>query len=193
MPRPDALLCRIGYAEEWLRRARHDWLKGDGPAAVRRLMLAEAEIRHARESHAARAGGPAGRPHPAGQWRLVAGLAAAAMVAAGLGYASMWTATPPPGAGAARGGMEEPLRGGAFGRTIVQLDTGRFLMPNLEQAPTDNTAAGSGVIAPAPPADGVPGDAGFAETGSRTDGGAVGRPARVTGVPVNLKTSSPTF
>src|SRR5579864_8961380 len=88
--------------------------------------------------------------------------------------------------------------GGAAARpqhraAIVQLDTGRFLMPNLEQAPTDNTAAGSGVIAPAPPADGVPGDAGFAETGSRTDGGAVGRPARVTGVPVNLKTSSPTF
>ena len=50
MARPDPLLRHIRHAEEWLGRARGDWRRGNAPAALLRLMLAEAEIRQARET-----------------------------------------------------------------------------------------------------------------------------------------------
>ncbi|HKX19605.1 MAG TPA: hypothetical protein VJT33_16515, partial [bacterium] len=58
----DPLLRHIRHAEDWLARARFDWRRGNAPAALLRLMLAEAEIRHAREtSGAAPVAVPAGR------------------------------------------------------------------------------------------------------------------------------------
>lgn len=179
MPGPDVLLRHIGYAEDWLRRARYDWRKGDGPGALRRLILAEAEIRHARESGAA-LGAPQARPRqPALAWRLVAGLAAAVLVA-GIGYASTWSGTPQRSPIAAQGGTRQPDRGG-LGRSIVQLDTGRFLMPDPAQddsasAQDDSAGAIEDLTVPDPGADGAP-----------------RRPPRVRGVPVDLRTSSPAF
>jgi hypothetical protein len=47
------ILAHIRHAEQWLRKARGDYQRGDVPQAVLRLLLAEAEIRRARESEAA--------------------------------------------------------------------------------------------------------------------------------------------
>lgn len=47
------ILAHIRHAERWLRRARADYQRGDARQAVLRLLLAEAEIRRARESGAA--------------------------------------------------------------------------------------------------------------------------------------------
>lgn len=174
MPGPDVLLRHIGYAEDWLRRARYDWRRGDGPGALRRLMLAEAEIRHARESGAALGAPQAGPRQPAPAWRLVAGLAGAAVLAAAIGYASMWSGTAQRSPIAAQGGMRGSARGG-FERSIVQLDSGRFLMPDPAQ--DDSAGAAGGLTMPEPRGDGAP----------------ARRPARVSGVPADLRTSSPTF
>jgi hypothetical protein len=56
---PDSLAERIRHAEAWLRRARLDCRRGEIDRALLRLLLAEAEIRRARESgkSAAAAGG----------------------------------------------------------------------------------------------------------------------------------------
>jgi len=179
MPGPDPLLRHIRHAEEWLGRARGDWRRGNAPAAMLRLMLAEAEIRHARETGAgtavrpsasSREGGQSGRGRRAGWPRAAAMIAAAAVVAAGAGYASL-------GPGLARHdtlAVQEPAAlpgqgqlGGGISRTIVRLDSGEFLMPDRER-----TTAGR------------PGDPGFT--------GRDGRPLQFA-VPVDLKTPSPTF
>lgn len=179
MARPDPLLRHIRHAEEWLGRARGDWRRGNAPGALLRLMLAEAEIRHARETGTAVAGsaapvgdGQADRGRRGRRPLAAAAIAAAAVLAAGLGYASLG-----PGLGrhetlAARDGSPAiPGQGGPVGggisRTIVRLDSGEFLMPDREQ-----TTAGR------------PGDPGFA--------GQDGRPPQFA-VPVDLKTPSPTF
>jgi hypothetical protein len=172
MPAPDALLRQIGYAEDWLRRAQRDWEKGDTPAALRRLMLAEAEIRHARETGAVLRR-PAADRVGAAPGRLVAGLVAAILLAAGIGFASKWTGTPQPGAVAARRAGDR-LRGGV-GRTIVQLDSGRFLMPDPGQA-SAGTPAAPGFTVPGAGADQAPAD-----------------PWPHLVMPVDLRTSSPTF
>ncbi|MHB8730509.1 MAG: hypothetical protein ACYDAB_01805 [bacterium] len=180
MPGPDPLLRHIRQAEEWLGRARRDWRRGNAPAAMLRLMLAEAEIRHAREvgagtaarrSASAREEGQTGLSRRAGWPRAAAAIAAAAVLAAGLGYASL-------GPGLARHdtlAAQDPAAalpgqgrfGGGISRTIVRLDSGEFLMPDRER-----TTAGR------------PGDPGFA--------GRDGRPLQFA-VPVDLKTPSPTF
>jgi hypothetical protein len=55
------VLAHIRHAEQWLRRARTDYVRGDACQAVLRLLLAEAEIRRARESGAATAAVPRAR------------------------------------------------------------------------------------------------------------------------------------
>jgi len=99
MRRPDALLDHLRHAEEWLARARRDHRRGDHRAAVLRLMLAEAEIRHARETAMRRAVdpfAPRARRVPAAARALGA---AAAVVAVGyaafLGVGATAPATPP--------------------------------------------------------------------------------------------------
>jgi len=47
---PRGILAHIRHAEGWLRRARADYERGDGRQVLLRLLLAEAEIRRARES-----------------------------------------------------------------------------------------------------------------------------------------------
>lgn len=49
MPASDEILHHIRHAESWLRWARSDFRRGDLRSAMLRLLLAEAEIRHARE------------------------------------------------------------------------------------------------------------------------------------------------
>ncbi len=169
----DPLLRHIRHAEDWLRRARHDWRGGNAPAAMLRLMLAEAEIRHARETGAdgivVISGRVTGRR--AGWPRAAAAIAAAAVLAAGLGYASMRAGMPRNDSLAVRDGSAAglPLKegprlpgGGGIARTIVQLDSGQFLMPDRGR-----TAAG---------APGGPGSAGLQ-----------------LAVPVDLRTPAPTF
>lgn len=164
--RVDPLLRHIRHAEDWLGRARLDWRRGNAPAAMLRLMLAEAEIRHARESGVV-AAPPVAVPAGGGRvaWpKAAAAIAAAAVLAAGLGYASMRSGQQ--GALAERDGSPAGLPGG-LSRTIVRLDTGQFLMPDREQT------AGAG------PAGSLPG------------AGDV-RPLQFA-VPADLKSPSPTF
>ena len=179
----DPLLRHIRHAEDWLRRARHDWRSGNAPAAVLRLMLAEAEIRHARETGAE---GVAQRRSAAtsmfatggraGWSRAAAVVAAAAVLAAGLGYASMRTGLPRGGALAVRDGAAGPGGGGTT-QTIVQLDSGQFLMPDRGQ-----TVAGG------------PGGPGLAVPRPRAVGGdGPGSAGLLRAVPVDLRTPSPTF
>jgi hypothetical protein len=97
-------------------------------------------------------------------------LAAVAVIAAGIGYLSTWVGTTQPGAMAVRG-QESRLRGG-IGRIIVQLDTGRFLMPD-ERA--------SRMPSPWP----------VGPTLQRSQD--TNEPLLPIGVPVDLKTSTPTF
>ena len=75
---PDGLAERIRHAERWLRRARVDCRRGHTDRALLRLLLAEAEIRRARESGESAVA--AGRPirRAPGGWAL---LAAAGIVA----------------------------------------------------------------------------------------------------------------
>ncbi|HEV2281575.1 MAG TPA: hypothetical protein VGX75_04190 [bacterium] len=172
MAGPDPLLRHIRHAEEWLGRARRDWRRGNAPAAMLRLMLAEAEIRHARETGGRAASPPEGgqvdRSRRAGWPRAAAVIAAAAILAAGLGYASLGLGLARHEALAARDGSAAAISGpggpagAGISRTIVRLDSGEFLMPDA----------------------GRPGDSGFA--------GRDGRPTQFA-VPVDLKTPSPTF
>lgn len=201
----DPLLRHIRHAEDWLARARLDWRRGNAPAAMLRLMLAEAEIRHARETGAAspavraglsqdegsrvgRAGarrGPGDRQAAAGWPRAAAAIAAAAVLAAGLGYASMRTGPARHDALAVRDGTAG--LGGGLSRTIVRLDSGEFLMPDRARtgAGFDDMFAGrSNFMVAGSEADGRPADPGSAGRG--------GRPLQFA-VPVDLKTPSPTF
>jgi hypothetical protein len=183
----DPLLPHIRHAEDWLRRARHDWRNGNAPAAMLRLMLAEAEIRHARERGAEGIAEPPRSTVPLAEWRrtgwsrAAAAIVAAAVLAAGLGYASMRPGLPRHNTLAARDGSAAglPLKGGqvggGIGRTIVRLDSGEFLMPDRGQA-----AAGG------------PGDPGFAGRDGTVLAGPDGRPLQLA-VPVDLRTPSPTF
>ena len=77
---PDSLAERIRHAEAWLRRARVDCRRGDTDRALLRLLLAEAEIRRARESggSAVAAGGPIRRAP--GGWAILGAAAVAALL-----------------------------------------------------------------------------------------------------------------
>lgn len=78
----DTVLAHIGHAERWLRRARADYERGDVRQVVLRLLLAEAEIRRARESGAAIADLPPRRP-PQVPWAVLGAVTAAAVILAG--------------------------------------------------------------------------------------------------------------
>jgi hypothetical protein len=70
------MLAHIRHAEGWLRRARADYVRGNGPQVLLRLLLAEAEIRRARESGAATAAVPL-RCSPASRWTILGTVALA--------------------------------------------------------------------------------------------------------------------
>lgn len=122
------VLRRIRHAEEWLRWARHDCLRGDLRGMALRLMLAEAEIRHVRETRlreALRSGAPLRPRRPrAGGVGAAVGLAAVTVVAAAISVG-----VPRQGAGPV--GVESPasaLRSSAPAWAgAVRLQTGGFL------------------------------------------------------------------
>ena len=78
----DTVVAHIGHAERWLRRARADYERGDLHQVVLRLLLAEAEIRRARESGAAITELPPPRPARVG-WAMLGAAAAAALLVVG--------------------------------------------------------------------------------------------------------------
>jgi hypothetical protein len=80
------ILAHIRHAEEWLRKARADYARGDGRQVLLRLLLAEAEIRRARESGAV-AAGVARRRAAAPGWAILGALAAAGVILAGYALA----------------------------------------------------------------------------------------------------------
>lgn len=75
------ILAHIRHAEEWLRKARADCRRGDVPQAVLRLLLAEAEIRRARESGAATDAAPRRRAWTP-SWAALGTVVAAGLIAA---------------------------------------------------------------------------------------------------------------
>lgn len=75
------VLAHIRHAQRWLRWARADYVRGDARQAVLRLLLAEAEIRRARESGAAMAAIP--RPRfAAPSWAVLGAVVAAGIILA---------------------------------------------------------------------------------------------------------------
>lgn len=89
----DAVLAHIGHAERWLRRARADYQRGDLRQVVLRLLLAEAEIRRARESGAAMTELPPRRPAHL-PWAIAAAVAAAGLILAGYALIQPYAAGP---------------------------------------------------------------------------------------------------
>jgi hypothetical protein len=75
------ILAHIRHAERWLRRARADYQRGDARQAELRLLLAEAEIRRARESGAAATVVPRRRPLPPA-WVILGTVAATGVILA---------------------------------------------------------------------------------------------------------------
>ncbi len=143
MPDGDGIVCHIRHAEEWLRWARGDCRRGDMRSAVLRLLLAEAEIRHAREAGTA-AGFHSTGPGSLGARRrswLIPVAAASALVIVAAGYALLRPELPPGPAAADAPPTPvvlraEPTAGGLPG--VVQLDSGRLLTivsPAADPAP----------------------------------------------------------
>jgi hypothetical protein len=116
------ILAHIRHAEEWLRKARADYARGDGRQVLLRLLLAEAEIRRARESGAVTAEVPRRRAAAPG-WAILGALAAAAVILAGYAFArppvSGPVATAPPLFRAA------PVTAGRDG--VLRFDSGQVL------------------------------------------------------------------
>ena len=146
MADPDAVARHIQHAEEWLRWARSDYRRGDTRAAVLRLLLAEAEIRHARETgtHLAVSPGASSRHRRRGMAVLGAAVALILSAAAyttlrsggGYGPAAVVPFSPGPATAA------PPASAG-----VVQLETGRFLtlVPALAGADQDQPGGVAGL------------------------------------------------
>ncbi len=118
----DAVLAHIGYAERWLRRARADYERGDLRQVVLRLLLAEAEIRRARESGAAIADLPPRRAAHV-PWAILGTVAAAGLILAGYVVIRPYVASPVAQApGLARAG-----HGADRLNAVVRFDTGQVL------------------------------------------------------------------
>ena len=121
---PTGILHHIRHAEQWLRWARSDCERGDARAAVLRLLLAEAEVRRARES------GTQVAPEPLVPLRrrrtaVVAGALAAAAVLATTGYIMLRSSGPNPDVSARPALRAVPAADGR--EAIVRFESGRFL------------------------------------------------------------------
>ena len=116
------IIARIRHAERWLRRARSDCERGDSRRAVLRLLLAEAEIRRARESDAVIVESVPRRSPPA--WVVVGAIAAVAMVL----IVHALTRPPVPGPAAAAPGPVSavPARQDQ-GEGVLRFESGRVL------------------------------------------------------------------
>lgn len=158
MRAPDRLGRHIRHAEDWLRWARRDHRRGNFRGVVLRLLLAEAEIRHAREA-ADRPDETPGlrRPAPARIRPLVAGTAGAALIVCALGvYAAIRPGGPLGSTGAApvpAAVRAVPASGG----------------PDVRTAPSDLVKFAPGVLRLAPGAlERVGGAGGLSPAGGRT-------------------------
>jgi hypothetical protein len=134
----DTVVAHIGHAERWLRRARTDYERGDLRQVVLRLLLAEAEIRRARESGTAIAELP---PRRTGQvsWAVLGAAAAAALILA-------WYALTQLAAGPVA--PDQILGGHARSRlnSIVRFDSGQVLpFVEVPVRPSDTPAGSTGV------------------------------------------------
>jgi hypothetical protein len=148
----DVLLRHLRHAEEWLRWARSDYRHGDVHGAVLRLLLAEAEVRHAREagSHSAEEA-PARTSRGHGVAAPAVAVAAAAAVAAAV-YATFLSG----GSGSERPASADTpavtLRPAGESWASVRLDAGDFftlLQPGATGAPDAAAPFGAGT----PPGD----------------------------------------
>jgi len=137
---PEGMLAHIRHAEEWLRRARSACGRGEARQAVLRLLLAEAEIRRARES-GEEGGGVLVGARPARSWWAVLG----AIAAAGVVIAAYALAQPPaPGPIASRG-VVRATPAAAGSTSILRFESGQVLpivgFPT-ETRPDGSTAPG---------------------------------------------------
>jgi len=148
MREPEALLRHLRHAEEWLRWARSDYRRGDLRGAVLRLLLAEAEVRHAREAGSLRIEETPARPVRRMRLATVGAFSAAAVLAVAA-YGAFLS-----GAGTSRvaafpvvpASHVAPVGNESSG--VVRLDTGDFLtlMSSDPQASSGATVgAGSGL------------------------------------------------
>jgi hypothetical protein len=120
---PESILDHIRHAEGWLRRARSDYERGDAHQAVLRLLLAEAEIRRAREAETR----TPGRVHRPPRLRLSrAVLAAAAGLLAIAGYTALRPLVSGP-AGSVPGAVRAVPAVYAADR-LLQFESGRLLV-----------------------------------------------------------------
>ena len=135
MADPDGVARHIQHAEEWLRWARSDYRRGDTRAAVLRLLLAEAEIRHARETGTRVAQSPGASSRHRRRGMAVVG-AAVALVLAAAAYTTLRS-----------GGRYGPAAVVPSPAGVVQLETGRFLtlVPALAGADRDQPAGVAGL------------------------------------------------
>jgi len=139
-PALTGILNHIRHAEQWLRWARSDCERGDARAAVLRLLLAEAEVRRARESGTQipqLAPVPVPHRHPS----VVAGAVAAAAVLATTAYIMLRS----PGASPDTTARSTLRAVPAAGRGVVQLESGRFLtLMGLRPGGWPGSEAGAG-------------------------------------------------
>ncbi|HYM70573.1 MAG TPA: hypothetical protein VEZ44_13335 [bacterium] len=148
MREPDALLRHLRHAEEWLRWARSDYRKGDLRGAVLRLLLAEAEVRHAREAGSLRIEETPARPFRRTRLATMGAFGAAAVLAVAA-YGAFLSGSAAPHAAAfpvVPAAHIAPVSNESWG--VVRLDTGDFLtlMSSGPQAsPGTTTGAGSGL------------------------------------------------
>jgi hypothetical protein len=124
----DVVLAHIGHAEQWLRRARADYERGDLRQVVLRLLLAEAEIRRARESGTAIGDLPPRRTAQV-PWGLLGTVVAAGLIVVGLTAVIQSRAPSPhaPGSVAQAPGLVQPGHGRDRLNVIVRFDTGQVL------------------------------------------------------------------
>lgn len=88
---PEGMLAHIRHAERWLRRARSDCGRGEARQAVLRLLLAEAEIRRARESGVEPP--PSTRPRRSA-WMVLGAVTAVGVIVAAYAIAGPFAAGP---------------------------------------------------------------------------------------------------
>ncbi len=113
------MMRHIRYAEQWLRWARADYRRGEVRGAVLRLMVAEAEIRHARAAGMATVDSPRVVSRSG---RLVAvAMGGAAVLLLGLGYPLFRG-----GESARQPAVETQITSAPFGP--VQLQSGNLLV-----------------------------------------------------------------
>lgn len=128
------MLAHIRHAEDWLRRARSACGRGEARQAVLRLLLAEAEIRRARESGEEGAGAPLGVRHARSRWAVLGAIAAAGVVIAAYALAQ----TPGP---IARPGVVRATPAAGGSTSILRFETGRVLP--IVGFPTETRSDGS--------------------------------------------------